>query len=164
MQYRVVVVQPNESAIFFTTRASDVKTRVLKSWLSSRMYMMSRDGGSLWGCDNCDWAEMIPAEPFLRIDRAIDDVKLLSWIESENDALFFLPTVTGFSSFSFFFALASSYRRFDLNRGFFLFCFYSRGNFQSNSAMILSVQIISIFCITLNNNADGIFLSWIYFV
>ena len=30
--------------------------------------------------------------------------------------------------------------------------------------MILSVQIISIFCITLNNNADGIFLSWIYFV
>lgn len=30
MQYRVVVVQPNESAIFLTTRASDVKTRVLK--------------------------------------------------------------------------------------------------------------------------------------
>lgn len=149
---------------FFTTRASDVKTRVLKSWLSSRMYMMSRDGGSLWGCDNCDWAEMIPAEPFLRIDRAIDDVKLLSWIESENDALFFLPTVTGFS-FLFFFLLLRRRTVVLIWTGvFFFFCFYSRGNFQSNSAMILSVQIISIFCITLNNNADGIFLSWIYFV
>lgn len=45
---------------FLTTRASDdLKTCVLKLWFSSRMYMMSRDGGSLWGCDNCDWAEMI---------------------------------------------------------------------------------------------------------
>ncbi len=30
--------------------------------------------------------------------------------------------------------------------------------------MIISVQIICIFCITFDNNADGIFLSWIYFV
>lgn len=126
--------------------------------------MMSRDGGSLWGCDNCDWAEMIPAESFLRIDRAIDDVKLLSWIESENDALFFLPTVTGFSFLFFFLLLRRRTVVFIWTGVFFLFCFYSRGNFQSNSAMILSVQIISIFCITLNNNADGIFLSWIYFV
>ena len=98
------------------------------------------------------------AESFLRIDRAIDDVKLLSWIKSENYALFPYQQY-----FFFFFALVSSYRRFYLNR-VYLFCFYSRGNFQSNSAMILSIQIISIFCITLNNNADGIFLSWIYFV
>lgn len=81
MQYRVVVVvQPNESA-----RASDVKTHVSESWFS----VTSRDGGSLWGCDNCDWAEMIPAESFLRIDRAIDEEKLLSRIKSENYALFF---------------------------------------------------------------------------
>lgn len=30
--------------------------------------------------------------------------------------------------------------------------------------MIISVQIICIFCIMFDNNADGIFLSWIYFV
>lgn len=37
-------------------------------------------------------------------------------------------------------------------------------NFQSNSAMIISVQIICIFSIMFDNNADGIFLSAIYFV
>lgn len=42
--------------------------------------------------------------------------------------------------------------------------FYLWQNSQSNSAMIMSVQIISIFCIMFDNDADGIFLSWIYFV
>lgn len=44
-----------------------------------------------------------------------------------------------------------------------LFLFMTK-TFQSNSAMILSVQIICIFSIMLNNDADGIFLSRIYFV
>lgn len=37
------------------------------------------------------------------------------------------------------------------------FCFYLQGNVQSNSAK-------SIFCIKFDSDADGIFLSWIYFV
>ena len=45
-----------------------------------------------------------------------------------------------------------------------LFVFIYDETSQSNSAMIISVQIICIFCIMFNNNADGIFLSWIYFV
>lgn len=53
---------------------------------------------------------------------------------------------------------------FFLDTGSSAFVFIHDKTFQSNSAMILSVQIICIFSIMLNNDADGIFLSRIYFV
>lgn len=98
--------------------------------------------------------------------------KLLSSIKKQNDALFL--TYRGLNCLFFapmsctcitlYFMLIFLFFFIFLDTGSSAFVFIHDKTFQSNSAMILSVQIICIFSITLNNDADGIFLSRIYFV